>query len=127
MRDKGVELILSDGVKLFKEKEIELNSGKTIPYDIAILAIGVKPETTLAKNSNLEVNRGIIVNENMQTNDENIYAGGDSVEIKHFVTNNDVLIPLAGPANRQGRIIADNICNLKSTYKKSQGDRKSVV
>lgn len=121
MRDKGVELILSDGVKLFKEKEIELNSGKTIPYDIAILAIGVKPETTLAKNSNLEVNRGIIVNENMQTNDENIYAGGDSVEIKHFVTNSDVLIPLAGPANRQGRIIADNICNLKSTYKKSQG------
>ena len=108
-------------MKLFKEKEIELNSGKTIPYDIAILAIGVKPETTLAKNSNLEVNRGIIVNENMQTNDENIYAGGDSVEIKHFVTNNDVLIPLAGPANRQGRIIADNICNLKSTYKKSQG------
>lgn len=121
MRDKGVELILSDGVKVFKEKEIELNSGKTIPYDIAILAIGVKPETTLAKNSNLEVNRGIIVNENMQTNDENIFAGGDSVEIKHFVTNNDVLIPLAGPANRQGRIIADNICNLKSTYKKSQG------
>ena len=121
MRDKGVELILSDGVKEFKEKEIELNSGKTIPYDIAILAIGVKPETTLAKNSNLEVDRGIIVNENMQTNDENIFAGGDSVEIKHFVTNNDVLIPLAGPANRQGRIIADNICNLKSTYKKSQG------
>ena len=121
MRDKGVELILSDGVKVFKEKEIELNSGKTIPYDIAILAIGVKPETTLAKNSNLEVNRGIIVNENMQTNDENIFAGGDSVEIKHFVTNSDVLIPLAGPANRQGRIIADNICNLKSTYKKSQG------
>ena len=69
----------------------------------------------------MEVNRGIIVNENMQTNDENIYAGGDSVEIKHFLTNNDVLIPLAGPANRQGRIIADNICNLKSTYKKSQG------
>lgn len=121
MRDKGVELILSDGVKEFKEKEIELNSGKTIPYDIAILAIGVKPETTLAKNSNLEVDRGIIINENMQTNDENIFAGGDSVEIKHFVTNNDVLIPLAGPANRQGRIIADNICNLKSTYKKSQG------
>ena len=121
MRDKGVELILSDGVKELKEKEIELNSGKTIPYDIAILAIGVKPETTLAKNSNLEVDRGIIVNENMQTNDENIFAGGDSVEIKHFVTNNDVLIPLAGPANRQGRIIADNICNLKSTYKKSQG------
>lgn len=121
MRDKGVELILSDGVKEFKEKEIELNSGKTIPYDIAILAIGVKPETTLAKNSNLEINRGIIVNENMQTNDENIFAGGDSVEIKQFVTDSDVLIPLAGPANRQGRIIADNICNLKSTYKKSQG------
>ena len=121
MRTNGVELILSNGVKSFSENEIELNSGRTVNYDIAILNIGVRPETTLAKNANLEVNRGIKVNDYMQTNDENIFAGGDSVEIKSFITDNDVLIPLAGPANRQGRIIADNICGINSTYKKSQG------
>lgn len=121
MRANGVKLVLSDGVKRFLDNEIELNSGKKIPYDIAILAIGVKPEIELAKNSGLEVNRGIKVNEKMQTSDSDIYAGGDSVEIKSFVSDNDVLIPLAGPANRQGRIIADNICELNSIYKKSQG------
>ncbi len=121
MRANGVELILSDGVKRFSDREIELNSGKKIEYDIAILAIGVKPEITLAQNAGLETGRGIKVNDKMQTADENIYAGGDSVEIKSFVTGNDVLIPLAGPANRQGRIIADNICGINSIYKKSQG------
>lgn len=121
MRVNGVELILSDGVKRFSDGEIELNSSKRFEYDIAILAIGVKPEITLAQNAGLETNRGIKVNDKMQTSDENIYAGGDSVEIKSFVTDNDVLIPLAGPANRQGRIIADNICGIHSTYKKSQG------
>ena len=121
MRDNGIELILSDGVKSFYEKEIELSSGKKIPYDLAILAIGVKPEITLAKNAGLEVNRGIKVNDNLQTSDENIYSGGDNIEVKSFISNIDTLIPLAGPANRQGRIIADNICNIKSTYNKSQG------
>ena len=126
MRINGVNLVLSDGVKAFKEKEVELTSGINIDYDIAVLAIGVKPEITLAKNSGLDVNRGIKVNERMQTNDSDIYAGGDSVEIKSFITDEDVLIPLAGPANRQGRIIADNIYasanNRKlSSYKNSQG------
>lgn len=121
MRANGVELILSDGVKSFSETKIKLNSGREVDYDIAILSIGVKPEITLAKNSDLEVNYGIKVNDRMQTNDENIFAGGDSVEIKSFVTDSDVLIPLAGPANRQGRIIADNICGINSIYKKSQG------
>lgn len=121
MKENGVELILSDGVKEFRENTIILNSGKEIAFDIVIMAIGVKPETKLAKDSVLEVQRGIIVNEFMQTSDSNIYAAGDSVEILDFVTNTNTLIPLAGPANRQGRIIADNICNIKSTYKKSQG------
>lgn len=121
MKENGVELILSDGVKEFRENTIILNSGKEIAFDIVIMAIGVKPETKLAKDSGLEVQRGIIVNEFMQTSDSNIYAAGDSVEILDFVTNTNTLIPLAGPANRQGRIIADNICNIKSTYKKSQG------
>ena len=121
MRSNGIELILSDGVKSFSANEIELESGKKVPYDIVILSIGVRPEITLAKNANLEVNRGIKVNEYMQTSDSDIYAGGDSVEIKSFINDDDVIIPLAGPANRQGRIIADNIYGIKSTYKKSQG------
>lgn len=123
MRDNSVELILSDGVKEFEENNIILNSDKKIPYDIAILAIGVKPETTLAKEAGLETGArgGLLVNEHMQTNDENIYAAGDSVEIKDFVDNSNTLIPLAGPANRQGRIIADNISGIDSTYKNTQG------
>ncbi len=121
MRSNGVELILSDGVKSFVGDEIELISGRRISYDIVILSIGVSPETALAKNAGLEVNHGIKVSDNMQTSDPDIFAGGDSIEVKSFVTNEDVLIPLAGPANRQGRIIADNICGINSSYKKSQG------
>lgn len=121
MRANGVELILSDGVKSFSENEIELTSGRKIPSDIVILSIGVRPETTLAQKAGLEVNRGIKVNDCMQTSDSDIFAGGDSVEVKSFVSGEDVLIPLAGPANRQGRIIADNIFGINSVYKKSQG------
>lgn len=121
MRANGVELILSDGVKSFSENEIELTSGRKISSDIVILSIGVKPETTLAQKAGLEVNRGIKVNDCMQTSDADIFAGGDSVEVKSFVSGEDVLIPLAGPANRQGRIIADNIFGINSVYKKSQG------
>ena len=121
MRDNGVNLILSDGVKSFNGDRIILNSGKEVEFDLVIMAIGVRPETAIAKDAGLEVNRGIIVNEYMQTNDSDIYAAGDSVEVKDFVTCENTLIPLAGPANRQGRIIADNICELKSTYKNSLG------
>lgn len=123
MRENGVELILSDGVKEFEQEYIILNSGKKIPYDIAILAIGVRPDASLAKSCGLEIGStgGLKVNEYMQTSDPDIYAGGDSVEVKDFVTGSPATIPLAGPANRQGRIIADNINGIKSTYKNSQG------
>ena len=121
LRANKVELLISDGVKGFSEKEVLLTSGSKVPYEIAILAIGVRPEITLAKNCGLETNRGIKVNDHLQTSDENIYAGGDSIEIKNFVDDSVGLIPLAGPANRQGRIIADNICGIDSQYKKSQG------
>lgn len=123
MRKHGVGLVLNDGVKAFKEDVIVLNSGKEIPYDIAILAIGVKPDTTLAKKCGLEIGStgGVKVNEYLQTSDADIFAGGDSIEVEDFVTKSDVLVPLAGPANRQGRIIADNIFGLKSVYKKTQG------
>lgn len=122
-RDNGLNLILSDGVEAFEEKEILLKSGTKVPYDIAILAIGVRPETKVAKESGLEIgpSGALIVDEFMQTSDENIYSAGDSVEIKDFVDGTNTLIPLAGPANRQGRIIADNIMGLNSTYKNTQG------
>lgn len=121
MRDRGVELILGDGVQKFDGNKIILSSSKEIEFDIVIMAIGVRPEIEIAKNAGLEVNRGIVVNDRMQTSNPDIYAGGDGVEVKDFVSDNYSLIPLAGPANRQGRIIADNICGIESTYKKSQG------
>lgn len=127
LADHGVELILEDGVKAFKdsEKEIEvtLNSGKKISADMVILAIGVTPDTYLAKGTGIQVGaRGhIIVNERMQTSVENIYAVGDAVEVVDFITKQKTAIPLAGPANKQGRIAADNICGISSTYKGTQG------
>ena len=121
MIEHRVNLILSDGVKEFRGNKIILNSNKEVEFDIVIMAIGVRPEISLAKDCGLETNRGILVNDFMQTSDEQIYAAGDSVEVKDFVNDTNTMIPLAGPANRQGRIIADNICGLNSVYKKSQG------
>lgn len=123
MREHGINLILSDGVKFFTKEEIVLMSGKKVAYDIVILAVGVKPETSLAKDCGLVIGKtgGIKVNKNMQTSDPDIYAGGDSVEVEDFVTGEPALVPLAGPANRQGRIIADNIAGYNSFYKKTMG------
>ena len=121
MRNNGIELILSDGVKEFCGNKIILESSKEVDFDIVIMAIGVRPELGLAKSIGLNIGRGIIVNENLETSAQDIYAGGDGAEAEDFVTGGNTLIPLAGPANRQGRIIADNICGIKSVYKKSQG------
>ncbi|MBQ7763796.1 FAD-dependent oxidoreductase [bacterium] len=121
MIKKGVKLILSDGVQKFSENQIILNSNNAINYDLCILAIGVKPETDLARKAGLETNRGIIVDEYLKTSNEFIYAAGDNIEAKDFVSGQNTLLPLAGPANRQGRIVADNICGFNSTYKNTQG------
>ena len=121
MRKNGVDIILSEGIKEFSKNGIVLNSGREKDCDMLIMGIGVRPEVTLAQSCGLDVNRGILVNEYMQTSDKDIYAAGDSVEVLDFVTDDSVLIPMAGPANRQGRIAADNIAGLKSTYKKTQG------
>ncbi len=121
MIKKGVNLILSDGVQKFSDNQIILNSNKTIDYDLCILAIGVKPQTDLATKAGLETNRGIIVDEYLKTSNEFIYAAGDNIEAKDFVSGQNTLLPLAGPANRQGRIVADNICGFSSTYKNTQG------
>lgn len=126
LREKGVNLYLSDGVKAFNPSEklqITLNSGKQLDVDLAILSIGVKPEVKLIKECGLEIGArgGIIVNTHLQTSDENIYALGDAIEVKDFITNENTLIPLAGPANKQGRIVAENICGIASEYKATQG------
>lgn len=123
MRDNGINLCLSDGVREILDDEIILNSGKRLPYDTAVLSIGVKPETLLAETAGLKLGTsgGIAVSESMQTSNPDIYAAGDSIEVQNFVTDTPALIPLAGPANRQGRIAADAIMGIKSTYKKSLG------
>lgn len=127
LRDKGVNLILKDGVKelIHKEKstQVLLNSGKIIDTDMVVLGIGVKPDIKLALDAGLTIGNthGIKVNQYMQTSDPNIYAVGDAVEVKDYINGNDALIPLAGPANKQGRIAADNIAGRKSTYNGTQG------
>ena len=115
LTDKGVGLHLEDGVSRFEEKDggvtVHLRSGKQIATDMVLLSIGVRPETKLAKHAGLAIGErgGITVNDYMQTSDANIYALGDAVEVRHLVTGQPALIPLAGPANKQGRIVADNI------------------
>ena len=121
MIKKGVNLLLSDGVQKFSENQIILNSNNAIDYDLCILAIGVKPESDLARKAGLETNRGIVVDEYLKTSNEFIYAAGDNIEAKDFVSGQNTLLPLAGPANRQGRIVADNICGFNLTYKNTQG------
>ncbi|MDS0527806.1 CoA-disulfide reductase [Clostridium sp. SHJSY1] len=129
--DKNVSLILKDGVKEFKDKgrRIILNSGKEIDVDIIILSIGVKPETTIAKEADLELNErdAIIVDKYMKTSDENIYALGDAIEVMDFVNKRLTMIPLAWPANRQGRIVADNICGKNIEYKGTLGSSVAKV
>lgn len=115
LTDKGVGLHLEDGVSRFEEKDggvtVHLRSGKQIATDMVLLSIGVRPETKLAKDAGLTIGErgGIAVNDYMQTSDADIYALGDAVEVRHLVTGQPALIPLAGPANKQGRIVADNI------------------
>ena len=127
IRSKGCGLHLKDGVKAFEpegEKTVVvLQSGKRIPADMIILSIGVKPNNKLAKEAGLEVGvtGGIKVDEYLQTSDPYIYALGDAIEVTDYVSGNQALIPLAGPANKQGRIVANNIAGRRETYKGTQG------
>ena len=124
----GVRLALNDGVVGFKQLdggaiEVQTISGKTFPADLVILAIGVRPDTTLAKSAGLEIGErgGIRVDEHMRTSDPDIFAVGDAIEVKDFVTGQWSLVALAGPANRQGRIAADVIAGRDSRYRGTQG------
>jgi NADPH-dependent 2,4-dienoyl-CoA reductase/sulfur reductase-like enzyme/rhodanese-related sulfurtransferase len=128
MRKHGVKIALSDGVAGFKQAEngvidVETKSGKTYPADVVILALGVRPDTTLAKQAGLEIGErgGIRVDDQMHTSNPDIFAVGDAIEVKDFVTGQWSLIALAGPANRQGRIAADVIAGRDSHFRGTQG------
>ena len=125
---KNLTIHVNTGVEAFEEKEdkivLKLNNGQTMLADAVVFAIGVKPENALAKAIGLElgVTGGIAVNEFMQTSDPDIYAVGDAIEVSHYINQAKVLIPLAWPANRQGRIVADNITRgNKTAYKGTLG------
>ena len=101
---------------------VKLKNSPTLHANMVVMAIGVAPETTLAKDAGLElgIKGSIVVNDRMETSVTDIYAVGDAVQIRNFVTDTDALISLAGPANKQGRIAADNICGIDSRYRAGQ-------
>ena len=124
----NVKVELNDGVAGFKKPktgplEVKTESGKTYPADIVVMAIGVKPEVELAKMAGIKIGErgGIRVDDQMHTSDPDIFAVGDAVEVKDFMTGQWTLIPLAGPANRQGRIAADVIAGRDSRFRGTQG------
>ena len=127
MRKEGIKLLLGHTVEGFEEKaegvNVLLKGEEPLYADMVILAIGVAPDTALAKEAGLElgIKGSIVVNDRMETSVKDIYAVGDAVQVKHSVTGEDALISLAGPANKQGRIAADNICGKDSRYSGSQG------
>lgn len=128
MRDKQIELYLDSRVEQFEAQNdhtvVYLSSGKRLQADIVILAIGVRPETTLARAAGIELGEtgGIRVNEHLQSSDADIYAVGDAIEITQTISGKQALIPLAGPANRQGRMAADNIAfGNQRSYRGTQG------
>jgi len=127
LHEQSIALWLNDGVSSFSQSDskltVSLKSGMELACDFAVLSVGVRPEVKLARQSGLEIGNcgGIKVNEYLQTSDPDIYAAGDAVEVKDFVLGNAALIPLAGPANKQGRIAADNLCGRGVKYKGTQG------
>jgi NADPH-dependent 2,4-dienoyl-CoA reductase/sulfur reductase-like enzyme/rhodanese-related sulfurtransferase len=132
LRGNGVELHLNDPVAAFEAPTaseparasiVVLKSGKRLPADSVILGLGVKPDVGLARDAGLEIGErgGIRVNEHLQTSDPHIWAVGDAIEVRDFVTHQWSLIPLAGPANRQGRIAADNVFGRPSRYEGTLG------
>ena len=122
IKSKGIDLHLNNGVKAIHGNTVVLQNGE-IAADMIIMSVGVRPETAIAKDAGIELNQrgSIVVNNKMQTNLPNIYAVGDGVEVEDFITKKPAFIPLAGPANKQGRIAADHIAGYESVYTGTQG------
>ena len=131
LQNVGVQLYLNDGVKEFKQKgsTVVLQSGKELPSDLTVLSIGVRPENELALKAKLTVGErgGIVVNQHLQTDDPAIYAIGDAIEVKDYIQGTPAMIPLAWPANRQGRLAADHINGKDAEYKGSLGTSVAKV
>lgn len=129
----GVSLLLGDGVASFEHKDgktlITLNSGKELQTDMVLLSIGVRPNSELAGEAGLKLNGrgGILVDEMLRTSEENIYTVGDVIEVENYVLKEPAMIPLAGPANKQGRICADNIAGGQKKYKGTLGTSVAQV
>ena len=127
LASKGVSLLLGQSAEAFEQGPdglvVRLKSGQRLPAQLVVLGVGVRPENKLAVEAGLEVGPrgGIRVNEHLQTSDPDIYAVGDAIEVKDFVTGDPTQVPLAGPANRQGRIAADNIFGRSARYRGTQG------
>ena len=127
LKHRGVSLLLKRGVKAFHAQEgtlkAELDDGNMLPVDMVLMSVGVRPETGIAKEAGIETNpRGaILVDEHMRTSQKDIYAVGDAIEVVHKVSGMPAYIPLAGPANKQGRIAADHIAGRESVYRGTQG------
>lgn len=133
LEKKGVKLYLNNGVKEFRNRgvvtEVLLSNGQVIESDLVMLAIGIRPNNELAQEAGLELNQrgGIVVDRHMLTSDPNIYAVGDVVEVIDFVNGEKTMIPLAGPANKQGRIVANHIAGIEDDYKGTQGTSVAKV
>lgn len=127
VRRHGIDLVLGNNLAEVRENggqmEVVLEDGTVLKTDMAVLAIGVAPDTALAESAGLElgIKGSIVVNDRMETSVKDIYAVGDAVQVKNFVTDEYALVSLAGPANKQGRIAADNICGRSSVYTGAQG------
>lgn len=127
LKAKGVKLYLKDAVEAFEDDgsavSVKLSSGVILKSDMVIMGIGVRPETKLAAEAGLKIGStgGIYVDEYLQTSHPDIYAVGDAIEVKDFINGSQSLIPLAGPANKQGRIAANNICGMKEKFTGTQG------
>ncbi len=122
IKSKGIDLHLNNGVKAIHGNTVVLQNGE-IAADMIIMSVGVRPETAIAKDAGIELNQrgSIVVNNKMQTNIPDIYAVGDGVEVEDFITKKPAFVPLAGPANKQGRIAADHIAGYESVYTGTQG------
>lgn len=121
--DYGVKMHLGKSMQAIEGNSVKINDGTSLPADMVLLSVGVRPTLKLAQDAGLEIGKagGLLVNERLQTSDEHIFAAGDMLEIENLINNRKTRVPLAGPANRQGRIVAENALGGNKAYKGATG------